>query len=500
MDKLKNWIFSHIPTQRRLIQLYAALLYNAHLKGYITGNIYTGAVKNFCVPGLNCYSCPGAIGACPLGALQNAIAASGSRTPSYVLGILMLYGLTFGRTICGFLCPLGLLQELLHKIPTLKIRKSPVTRILSCLKYVILSIFVVIIPFWYSLQSYPVPAFCKYICPEGTFGGAIGLLSNPVHFDKYAMLGILFTRKFLILLAIIFLCILIYRAFCRFLCPLGAIYGLFAKVCVIGVKIDGPRCTDCGLCVRECPMDIRHVGDKECIHCGKCMDVCPTKAISYKAGKIILHGPQLDAQPDKKQSLHKVRCFVWIVALTVLAGALLLNKPESKTLPIEPADTEIMTENIPAVTEDPSIPTGYEVGMRAPDFTADLYGEIPAAFRLSEHRGKTVIVNFWATWCTPCCNELPHFDELSRNYPEDMVVIALHSNMVTDNVEKYLSQFDYQMPFGLDASGEIIASFNGSTMLPQTVVIDADGIITYNAVGSVTYEMLEKLALEATIS
>ena len=163
MDKMKNWIKSHIPTQRRLIQLYAALLYNAHLKGYITGNIYTGAVKNLCVPGLNCYSCPGAIGACPLGALQNAIAASGSRTPSYVLGILMLYGLTFGRTICGFLCPLGLLQELLHKIPTLKIRKNPVTRILSYLKYVILSIFVVIIPFWYSLQSYPVPAFCKYI-------------------------------------------------------------------------------------------------------------------------------------------------------------------------------------------------------------------------------------------------------------------------------------------------------------------------------------------------
>ena len=92
MDKIKNWVKSHIPTQRRLIQLYAALLYNAHLKGYITGNIYTGAVKNLCVPGFNCYSCPGAVGACPLGALQNAIAASGNRTPNYVLGILLLYG------------------------------------------------------------------------------------------------------------------------------------------------------------------------------------------------------------------------------------------------------------------------------------------------------------------------------------------------------------------------------------------------------------------------
>ena len=500
---MKNWIRLHIPTQRRLIQLYAALLYNAHLKGYITGNIYTGGVKNLCVPGLNCYSCPGAIGACPLGALQNAIASSGSRTPSYVLGILLLYGLTFGRTICGFLCPLGLAQDLVHKIPTVKLQKNSVSRILSYLKYLILAIFVGIIPFWYSLQSYPVPAFCKYICPEGTFGGAIGLLSNPVNFDKYSMLGILFTRKLLILMAMILLCILVYRAFCRFLCPLGAIYGLFARVCVIGVKVDMPRCTDCGRCVRECPMDIRHVGDRECIHCGKCLDVCPTKAISYKAGKNTLHGPEIEAEPPKKQTIRTLRILSWIAALTVLAAALwFFQKPEAKNASMEPAATEAVRETEPAEAEaeDTTIPVGCGPGMRAPDFYAELYGLTPTTFHLGEYRGKTVIVNFWATWCTPCCNELPHFDELSRNHPEDVVVIALHSNMVTDDVENYLSQFDYQMPFGLDTTGEIIAAFHGSTMLPQTVVINADGIITYNAVGSVTYEMLEKLITEAAAS
>ena len=125
MAKLTHWLRSHLPTQRRLIQLYAALLYNAHLKGYISGNIYTGSTKSVCVPGFNCYSCPGAVGACPLGALQNAIASSGSRTPVYVLGILLLYGITLGRTICGFLCPVGLLQELLHKIPSFKVRERP---------------------------------------------------------------------------------------------------------------------------------------------------------------------------------------------------------------------------------------------------------------------------------------------------------------------------------------------------------------------------------------
>ena len=72
----------YLPSRRKLIQLYAALLYNAHAKGFISGNIYTGSLKFLCAPGLNCYSCPGAVGACPLGALQNALAASGSRAPT----------------------------------------------------------------------------------------------------------------------------------------------------------------------------------------------------------------------------------------------------------------------------------------------------------------------------------------------------------------------------------------------------------------------------------
>lgn len=145
-NRIGAWWSAHKPTRRRLIQLYAALLYNAHAKGFLKGEIYTGPLKNLCVPGLNCYSCPGAIGACPLGALQNALASSGSRGPWYVLGILMLLGLTFGRTICGWLCPMGLIQELLHKLPTPKLQKSRATRLLSCLKYVLLAVLVIILP------------------------------------------------------------------------------------------------------------------------------------------------------------------------------------------------------------------------------------------------------------------------------------------------------------------------------------------------------------------
>ena len=75
LTKVKNWFVAHKPTKRRIIQLYAALLFNANIKGFIKGSIYTGPLKNVCTPGLNCYSCPGASGACPMGALQNSLAS-----------------------------------------------------------------------------------------------------------------------------------------------------------------------------------------------------------------------------------------------------------------------------------------------------------------------------------------------------------------------------------------------------------------------------------------
>ena len=96
-----------LPFKRRLIQLASALLYNAHLKGFTEGQIYQGNLKGLCVPGLNCYSCPGAVASCPLGSLQNALSGVTYRMPYYIFGILLLFGLLLGRIICGFCAPLG---------------------------------------------------------------------------------------------------------------------------------------------------------------------------------------------------------------------------------------------------------------------------------------------------------------------------------------------------------------------------------------------------------
>lgn len=288
--KIKNFFMKIIPTKRRLIQVYAALLHNANIKGFVTGEIFKGDSKIVCAPGLNCYSCPGAVGACPLGSLQNALAASKTKYPTYVIGIILLYSIILGRTICGFLCPLGLLQELLYKIKSPKLKKSRVTRILSYFKYVLLAVLVIGIPLIYGLQkeNIPLPGFCKYICPSGTLLGAISLLANPNNASYYGMLGSLFTWKFILLVIFVVASIFIFRFFCRFLCPLGAIYGIFNKLSILGVKVDKEKCNSCGACINHCKMDIKEVGDHECIQCGECKNVCHASAIDWKVvGKLV---------------------------------------------------------------------------------------------------------------------------------------------------------------------------------------------------------------------
>ena len=107
---------------QRTIQLLAAVLFNGYAIGFWKGRIFTGGSKAFCVPVLNCYSCPGALGACPIGSLQSVLGDRRSGFPFYVLGTLMLFGVVLGRAVCGLLCPFGLVQDLLHKIPVKKVK------------------------------------------------------------------------------------------------------------------------------------------------------------------------------------------------------------------------------------------------------------------------------------------------------------------------------------------------------------------------------------------
>lgn len=299
MSKIKDFFAKIMPTKRRLIQIYAALLYNANIKGFVTGGIFKGDSKAICVPGMNCYSCPGAIGSCPIGSLQAALSDCNASWPAYVVGIILLQAVILGRTMCGWLCPAGLLQELAYKIKTPKLRKNKVTRVLSYFKYVLLLVMVIGIPLSYGLfMNTGVPAFCKYICPVGTFEGSLFLLSNPANENLLSNLGALFTWKFFVMVGVIVASIFIYRFFCRFLCPLGALFGLFNKYSILGVEVVEEKCNGCGRCVSECKMDVKKVGDHECIMCGECKNVCAAHAIDFKNILKEIRGEKTDETPE----------------------------------------------------------------------------------------------------------------------------------------------------------------------------------------------------------
>lgn len=270
---------------RWLIQAAAAVLTNIHLPNFFKGTLYQGKGKYACVPGLNCYSCPGAAGACPIGAFQAVIGSSKFKFSYYITGSLILMGVLLGRFICGFLCPFGWLQELLHKIPVPKLSTKKL-KPLRYLKYVILAVFVIMLPLIVVNElGMGDPFFCKYICPQGVVEGAIPLaIANE---GIRSALGALFSWKTGVLLAVVTASMFIYRPFCKWICPLGAFYALMNKVSLLGIKVDEHRCISCGACRRVCQMDVDVTSSPnhtECIRCGKCINVCPTDAVSFCYG------------------------------------------------------------------------------------------------------------------------------------------------------------------------------------------------------------------------
>ena len=111
---------------RTVVQLCWTALTNGYAAGFAKGTIYKGELKRVCVPGLNCYSCPGALGACPIGSLQAVLGDRNHWFSFYVVGFLLFFGAVLGRFVCGWLCPFGLAQDLLAKIPFPKKRKGQI--------------------------------------------------------------------------------------------------------------------------------------------------------------------------------------------------------------------------------------------------------------------------------------------------------------------------------------------------------------------------------------
>lgn len=275
--------------KRKLLQIAAFGFSNVHMTNFAGGKIYEGKWKQFCNPGLNCYSCPAASLACPIGALQAVSGSMDFKFSFYVVGFLLAVGVLLGRAVCGWLCPFGLIQEVIHKIPSPKFR---LWRWVKYIKYVILAVFVILLPITVTnFMGMGKPAFCQYICPAGTLEGGIPLLT--MHDELRQTIGPLFFVKAVILIGTIVGCVLIYRFFCKALCPLGAIYGLLNKISMYHLEVDHHKCVGCGKCASVCKMDVDPVktpNSAECIRCGNCKAVCPVKAIHMGFGSCKKNG------------------------------------------------------------------------------------------------------------------------------------------------------------------------------------------------------------------
>ena len=264
--------------RRTAVQAVCSVGQNSWLGGFLRGRVWKGSSKAVCVPGLNCYSCPGAWGACPIGSLQAVFTRTADRVSLYVAGLIALFGVFMGRLICGWLCPFGLVQELLYRVPSRKVRIGP-TR-LRFLKYAVLAVLVIAMPILLRSSAVGTPWFCKLVCPAGTLEAALPLLALDASLRSAA--GRLFVWKVSLLAGTVLASVFVYRPFCRFACPLGAIYGLFNRISWVQLSWDKQTCTSCRRCAQVCRMGVdpsRDAANPECIRCGDCVQACPVSAL-----------------------------------------------------------------------------------------------------------------------------------------------------------------------------------------------------------------------------
>ena len=265
------------------VQIAFTILTNGYAYGFASGKIYRGNLKYACVPGLNCYSCPGAVASCPIGALQALLNQKGFQIPFAALGFFFLFGSLLGRFVCGWLCPFGLVQDLLYKIPVFRKRKTlPFHHVLKYGKYVVLFLLAGAGSLFLFGGFAKVPAFCKYLCPSGTLFGAVPLLA--ANEALLSQIGGLFFWKLGFLLFIIILSVKVYRPFCQYLCPLGAVYGWFNRFSLVRIQWEEEKCISCMACEKACPvaLSLQEISrSPECIRCGQCVESCPVKCLHF---------------------------------------------------------------------------------------------------------------------------------------------------------------------------------------------------------------------------
>jgi len=130
-----------------------------------------------------------------------------------------------------------------------------------------------------------------------------------------------------------------------------------------------------------------------------------------------------------------------------------------------------------------------DVGRRAPSFTLELADG--GTVTLAQYRGRPLVVNFWATWCPPCVDELPALQRLADE--DDVAVLAVNLGDTAAEVAAFLRRHDLRLPVALDTRGEVMTHYRVAG-LPQTFFIDRDGVIRHVERSVLTYEAMRAIA------
>jgi ferredoxin-type protein NapH len=236
-------------------------------------------------PFMNCQSCELATGACPLGTFQMSLL--NHQFPFLLVGQLLLVGIVSGRWVCGWLCPYGFLSDIFDKIPGKRIK---VPAKVAWIKYGFLGLFLL------SSMSLLLPgrhdflAWCAFLCPTGFYFGVLEyVFTTGFHnFGKgMPYFHVMLIYHFIKAAAVIVLSAKIGgRFYCKYMCPIGTVLGLFNKSALFRIIINMNRCTNCKRCVEVCPMkiDVRNGSFLErssCIECGRCKKACPTGKVQF---------------------------------------------------------------------------------------------------------------------------------------------------------------------------------------------------------------------------
>lgn len=141
----------------------------------------------------------------------------------------------------------------------------------------------------------------------------------------------------------------------------------------------------------------------------------------------------------------------------------------------------IADQNNESVDSDLVLNYGFEINEAAPDFKLkNLSGE---TVKLSDYRGKKVLLNFWASWCPPCIQEMPYMQEYYEEYSDKSDVEILAVNMTTSevggigNIEKFIEEYEFTFPVLLDKKGTVMDLYKVRSF-PTTYIINKEGIIT----------------------